>query len=359
MSDTIDKRTAKNEQPPLTSTPRTCVLLIQLGTPDSPKTSDVRRYLSEFLNDPRVIDLPYLLRKILVNLIIVPFRAPQSAKIYKELWDLSAGESPLMTHTENVKQLLQKRFENSTIDIRFAMRYQNPSMDSVLAEIKNENFDQIILLPLFPQYASASTGSAIEKALKIIQTWWVIPQVKVINQFWDAEGYTDSIVERSKAFDLASYDHILFSYHGLPDRHVDKVYDGSDLCSDQPCEEELNSLNKFCYKATSYATTRLIAQKLNLSAADYTVCFQSRLDKKWLRPFSDEVVAEWAEKGAQKLLVFSPAFVADCLETLVEIGVEYQEIFEEKGGKKIDLVPSSNDHPVFIDCLETLIKKQL
>ena len=337
---------------------KTCVLLIQLGTPDSPKTNDVRRYLFEFLNDPRVIDLPFLLRMFLVNLIIVPFRAPKSAKIYKELWDLSEGESPLMVHTESVQKLLQERLEGD-VHIEYAMRYQNPSMDKVLAKIQKVNYDRIIILPLFPQYASASTGSAIEKALRIIKSWWVIPEIKVVNQFWDSEGYINSIVERSKAFDLASYDHILFSYHGLPDRHVDKVYEGSDLCSDQPCESEINHLNKFCYKATSYATTRLIAQKLNLKESDYTVCFQSRLNKKWLTPFSDEVVEEWAKKGAKKLLVFSPAFVADCLETLVEIGVEYQEIFEEHGGIKVDLVPSSNDHPEFINCLETLVKDNL
>ncbi len=334
---------------------KTCVLLLQLGTPDSPKTRDVRKYLSEFLNDPRVIDLPYISRKILVNAFIVPFRAPKSAKIYKELWDLSNGESPLLMHTQNVQELLQNRLDGSEYTVEFAMRYQNPSMESVLEKIRKANYDRIILLPLFPQYASASSGSAIEKAMNIIRKWWVVPEIKIISQFWDEEGYINSVVERSKEFDLGSYDHILFSYHGLPNRHVDKVYEGSDLCSDQPCETELNESNKFCYKATSYATTRLIAEKLNLNEADYTVCFQSRLDKKWLTPFSDQVVEEWAQKGAKKLLVFSPAFVADCLETLIEIGVEYQEIFEEKGGTKVDLVPSCNDHPEFISCLEKLI----
>ena len=338
---------------------RTCVLLLQLGTPDSPSTSDVRRYLSEFLNDPRVIDLPYLARKLLVNGIIVPFRAPKSAKIYKELWDVSNGVSPLMTHTQNVKTLLQDKFNDQEVHIEFAMRYQNPSMDSVMHKVQKENFDHIVILPLFPQYASASSGSAIDKALKIIRSWWVIPKISVVNQFWDEEGYLNSIVERSKAFNFSEYDHILFSYHGLPNRHVDKVYEGSDLCSDQPCEDELNSKNKFCYKATAFATTRLIADKLNLKESDYTVCFQSRLDKKWLTPFSDQVVEDWAKKGAKKLLVFSPAFVADCLETLIEIGSEYQEIFEEFGGQKVDLVPSNNDHPEFINCLENLINKEL
>ena len=338
---------------------KTGVLLIQLGTPDSPSTSDVRTYLTEFLNDRRVIDIPWLARKILVNGIIVPFRAPKSAKIYKELWEHGKGKSPLLTHTQTVQKLVQERFNATEVTIEMAMRYQNPSMDSVLERMRKVNYDQLIILPLFPQYASASSGSAIEKAMSIISKWWVIPEVKIISQFWDKDGYIDSIVDRAKSFDWKEYDHVLFSYHGLPERQVDKVYDGSDLCSDQPCESEMNDANKFCYKATSYATTRLIAEKLQIPEEKYTVCFQSRLDKKWLTPFSDKIVEEWGKKGAKKLLVFSPAFVADCLETIIEIGGEYQEIFEENGGEKVQLVPSSNDHPRFIDCLVSLIEERL
>lgn len=338
---------------------KTCVLLLQLGTPDSPKTSDVRRYLSEFLNDERVIDVPWLLRKILVNGVIVPFRAPKSAKIYKELWEIGNGQSPLLTHSLNVKEKLQHHFDNTEITIEMAMRYQNPSMDSVLEKIRLFNYDQIIIFPLFPQYASASSGSAMKKAMRIIQNWWVIPEIKIISQFYTNEGYINSIIENSKEYDLSSYDHILFSFHGLPERQVDKVYEGKDLCGDQPCESEINEKNKFCYKATSYATARLIADKLNLKESDYTVCFQSRLTKKWLLPFSDKVVEEWGKKGAKKLLVFSPAFVADCLETIIEIGTEYQEIFEEYGGEHVHLVKSSNDHPLFIEGLINEIKERL
>lgn len=338
---------------------KTGVLLIQLGTPDSPKTRDVRKYLTEFLNDPRVIDIPWIARKILVNGIIVPFRAPKSAKIYKELWDLSAGVSPLMTHTKHVQSLLQESFQNDHVTVEMAMRYQNPSMESVLERMHHANYDQLIILPLFPQYASASTGSAVEKAMDIIRKWWVIPEIKIINQFYDNEGYIDSIVDNAQSFNLSEYDHILFSYHGLPERQVDKVYEGTDLCSDQPCESEINEANKFCYKATSFATTRLIAEKIGLKEDQYTVCFQSRLDKKWLTPFSDKVVEEWGKKGAKKLLVFSPAFVADCLETLIEIGEEYQEIFEEHGGEKVQLVPSSNSHPLFVKGLEKLIREKM
>jgi len=335
------------------------VLLLQLGTPDSPKTSDVRKYLTEFLNDPRVIDIPWLARKILVNGIIVPLRAPKSAKIYKELWEHGNGVSPLLSHSKTVQEKLQKAFVNTNVTIELAMRYQNPSMELVLERMRLANYDKIILLPLFPQYASASSGSAIEKAMGIIKKWWVIPEISIVSQFWDNQGYIDSVVDRAKAFNLNDYDHILFSYHGLPERQVDKVYEGSDLCGEQPCETEVNEKNKFCYKATSFATTRLIANKLHLSESSYTVCFQSRLDKKWLTPFSDKVVEEMAKKGAKKLLIFSPAFVADCLETIIEIGTEYQEIFEKYGGESVQLVPSSNDHPSFISGLVELITERL
>jgi protoporphyrin/coproporphyrin ferrochelatase len=338
---------------------KTAVLLIQLGTPDSPKTSDVRRYLSEFLNDPRVIDLPWLARKLLVNGIIVPFRAPKSAKIYKELWDLGKGQSPLLVHTQKVQEKLKVRLKSSNVDVYMAMRYQNPSMADVMEEMRALHYDHVIVLPLFPQYASASSGSAIERAMKIMSTWWTTPEISIVNQFWDNSGYIDSIVERSKAFNLKDYDHILFSYHGLPEKHVDKVYEGDNLCSEAPCETEINDKNSLCYKATSYATTRLIADKLGLKEEDYTVCFQSRLDKKWLTPFSDKVVEEQGRRGAKKILAFSPAFVADCLETVIEIGHEYQDIFEDHGGEKIQLVPSSNDHERFIDGLEEIIRKKL
>ncbi|MNJ82727.1 Ferrochelatase [compost metagenome] len=336
---------------------KTGVLLIQLGTPDSPKNSDVRRYLKEFLMDPRVIDIPFFSRLLLVRGIIVPFRTPKSAKIYKELWELGKGKSPLLTYTESVKNLLQKRFETEDITVEMAMRYQNPSMDSVLERMRKANYDQIIILPLFPQYASASTGSAVDKAMEIIQKWWVIPEIKIVSQFYNHEGYIDSIVERAKEFDIASYDKIMFSYHGLPERQVDKVYENG-LCSDHDCEKGMTDENKFCYKATSYETTRLIAAKLGLTEDQYTVSFQSRLDEKWIQPFSDKVIEQWGKEGKKRVLAFSPAFVADCLETLIEIGGEYQEIFEEHGGEKVQLVPSSNDHPRFIDCLEDLIRSK-
>ena len=338
---------------------KTAVLLINLGTPDSPSVSDVRKYLFEFLNDPRVIDIPAIARFILVNLIIVPFRAPKSAKIYEELWvnnSLPGGikGSPILYYGNSVRDKLQNALGNE-FDVYLAMRYKNPSVDDVLAEMYKKNYEKLLVIPLFPQYASATTGSIIDKVMKRMSKWWVIPEVKFISQFYDNEGYINTVVEQAKKYNLDEYDHVLFSYHGLPVRQVDKVYKDGTLCEEHNCETEINETNKFCYKAACYATTRLIVNKLNLPAEKHAVCFQSRLDKKWLEPFADKVIIEQAKKGAKKLLVFSPAFVADCLETLIEIGVEYQKLFEEHGGEKVQLVESLNDHPMWIETLKEIV----
>lgn len=343
---------------------RTGILLLQLGTPDSPSTRDVRTYLREFLSDPRVIDLPWIARTVLVNAIIAPFRAPKSAKIYRELWQLGSGRSPLLTHTENTRLRLQERMDihaaktGETVEVEMAMRYQNPSMESVMERMHQAAYDRIIIIPLFPQYASASTGSAIEKVFDIMRHWWVIPHVDIVSQFYDHDGYLDSITARAASFALDSYDHILFSYHGLPERHVDKVYQ-QGRCSDRDCANEITPENGWCYKATCYATSRLLAEKLGLNEDRYTVTFQSRLSKQWIEPFSDKVLEKLALDGAKRVLVFSPAFVADCLETLIEIGSEYQTLFRQQGGETVDLVPSSNDHFRFIDCLESLVIQRM
>ena len=331
---------------------KTTVLLVNLGTPDSPSTGDVRSYLAQFLNDPRVVDLPWLLRKILVNLIIVPFRAPKSAEIYRKLW--TEEGSPIVTHGEHVQKLLQEKLgEKYTVEL--AMRYKNPSIPDVLERIRKSNPDRIVVLPLFPQYASASTGSALEEVMDVVKRWWVIPEIRFISQYWDHPAFVRALVERGKEYDWREYDHVLFSYHGLPERQVDKVY-GDGLCKDRDCEHEITPENKYCYKATCYGTTRLLAEGLGIPEEMYTVCFQSRLDKKWLEPFADKLVEEHAKKGSKKLLVFSPSFVADCLETTIEIGDEYQQLFVENGGEKVQLVESLNDHPAWIEALEALVK---
>lgn len=335
---------------------KTTVLLINLGTPDSPKTSDVRRYLSEFLNDERVIDIPYIPRKLLVNGIIVPFRAPKSAKVYQELFELYNGVMPIKMYGEKVKAKLQAALpENYTVEL--AMRYQNPSLDSVLTKIRANLPEELIILPLFPQHASSSGGSAIDKTLSIISKWWAIPHLRVIADFFNHPKYIKAVAEKAKDYDFNAYDKIMFSYHGTPVRHLDKVYVDQD-CPRDTCNSELNEENRYCYEAQCYATTRALAQELGLAKDQYEVVFQSRLGRaEWIQPYAEPRVEEIAEQGAKKLLFFSPAFVADCLETDIEIGREYEEVFQEHGGEKLDLVPCVNDSDLFIEALHDIILK--
>jgi ferrochelatase len=332
--------------------PEIGVLLMNVGTPDSPSVGDVRKYLSQFLNDPRVIDIPWLARKILVNAIIVPFRAPKSAKIYKQMW--TDEGSPLLIHSENFKNGLQADL-GEKYQVEIAMRYQSPSVEEGLEKLRKNNPKKIIVVPMYPQYASSSTGTCIEEVMRIASKWWVIPEMVFVSQFYELEGYVDGFVKRAKQFDLDSYDHILFSYHGLPIRQLDKVYD-EGLCDDRNCEHGVHGENQYCYKAACYESTKMIAQKLGLSEDRYTTSFQSRLDDKWIKPYSDKVVEAKAKEGAKKLLIFSPAFVADCLETLIEIGDEYDEIFKEHGGEKVDLVPSLNDDPDWVKAFANYIR---
>ena len=329
---------------------------MNLGTPDSPSVKDVRKYLKEFLNDPRVIDLPWLKRKLLVNLIIVPLRAPKSAKEYEKLWKQGNGASPLLTYGLSIEKKL-KELIGDKAGVHFGMRYQNPSMEKVLAEMRLENYERIVLFPLYPHYASASTGSTIEKALDIMSKWWAIPEIEIIGQFYNDPGFISSIVSNTKDFDLDNYDHILFSYHGLPERQLDKVYVNGKECADHDCESGVSDGNELCYKATCYETTKLIAEKLKLDPSKYSTAFQSRLGKDpWIQPFSDVVIEELAKSGKKKLLVFSPAFVADCLETTIEIGEQFLELFKEHGGDQLDLVPSLNDNDDWVNYLANKIK---
>tara|TARA_X000000368_G_C23010010_1_gene703053 strand:+ start:177 stop:1190 length:1014 start_codon:yes stop_codon:yes gene_type:complete len=323
------------------------LLLINLGTPDSPSYWHVFKYLRQFLSDEKVLDINPILRFLLVNFIICPFRSFSSAKIYKKVWSEQYG-SPLLYNTEQLTQVLQKKLPN--VNVKFAMRYQSPSIKSVLDEILNENPDELIILPLFPHYAAATTGSVYKEVSRCLGEKWVIPNVTFINQFYDNPLFINAWVDKAKKFDMASYDKIIFSYHGVPNSHVDNVYSDS-LCSDNDCELGITNKNKYCYKATVYETTKLIANKLGLDESQYEVTFQSRLTNKWLDPFTDKVLEELPSKNQKKVLVFSPAFTADCLETIIEIGDEYQELFIDAGGEILDYVPSLNFSDMWAESL--------
>ena len=326
------------------------LLLINLGTPDDPGYFSVFKYLRQFLMDPKVITVPYILRFILVSLIIVPFRAFSSGKIYKKIW--TEDGSPLIVNTSALADKVSKKVPH--IEVEFAMRYQSPSIEDKLKKLISQNLDEIIILPLFPQYSTATTGSVFDEISRVLKKQSVTPSIKFINQFYEQESFIDSWEDKLKSFDVDKYDHILFSYHGLPTKAIDDIYDDS-LCADNNCENKITNENKFCYKATCYETTRLIASRFNLPSDKYTVSFQSRLTKNWIEPFTDEVLEDFPSKGVKNILVLSPAFTADNLETLYEIDDEYKELFIENGGKSLTMVPSLNDSSKWVDSIVKII----
>ncbi len=332
---------------------KTTVLLINLGTPDSPKTGDVRKYLREFLNDSRVIDLPWLGRKLLLNLVILPFRSPKSAALYKELWTIDG--SPLLINTKTFSKGLQKEL-GDTYSVEMGMRYGKPALSGALEKIKQKQSERIILVPLYPQYASSTTGSSLQKAIKIISKWKQIPDVKIIHHFHNHPGFIEAFIHRIKQYKPQNYDHIIMSYHGLPLKHINDTHAGND-CEAMGCLDKRDDKNNYCYLASCYETSRLLAEKLNLKYQDYTVCFQSRLSKNWTKPFTDEVVREQAKKGKKRLLVISPAFVTDCLETIHELGRELNEDFIMNGGEQLTLVESLNGLPQWVEAMAGMLKR--
>ena len=330
----------------------TAVILINVGTPDSPSVKDVRRYLTEFLNDPRVIDLPWLLRKILVNLIILPFRATKSAKLYKLIW--TDKGSPLMFHSKNVRDKLQDQLGDNKYTVFVAMRYANPNIRDVLKQIGTSGFSKLIVVPMFPHYASSSSGTAIRAVMEQIKNWNVIPEVRFVGQFYDNPQFIEAFADRIRSYHPEKYDHVIFSYHGLPVRHMDRVHHGIE-CSGCTCHKQIPSHGAFCYRATTYETTRLLTACLGLPEGKFSQSFQSRLSDKWLKPYTDQLLQQKAGEGVRNLLIVAPAFVADCLETTVELGIDYKSQFLKAGGENLDYVESLNDSPDWIDTLRHII----
>ncbi|MDB5132473.1 MAG: hemH [Mucilaginibacter sp.] len=332
------------------------VLLVNLGTPDSPETKDVRRYLGEFLMDPRVIDINAFSRALLVKGIIVPFRSPKSAKLYKTIWSDETG-SPLLHYSKLQLKLLRERLGDD-YQVELAMRYQNPSIESALKKLKAGLVDSIQVIPLFPQYASASTGSVYDKVMQLLAEWPTKPSISFINSFHDNELMIETFANNAKKYQPETFDHILFSFHGLPQRQLIKSDHTHNHClKTSDCCAVLTDANKFCYSAQSHHTARLIAEKLNIPKEKYTICFQSRLGSDpWVQPYTTEVVAKLANEGKKRLLVFCPAFVADCLETVYEVTEEYGGEFKALGGEHVQLVESLNDASTWIEALEQMVK---
>ncbi len=335
---------------------KTGILLINLGTPDSPSTGDVRRYLREFLMDRRVIDIHPVSRWLLINLIIAPTRAPKSAKLYEQIWTKEG--SPLLVHGLALKEKLQQALGNEYV-VAFGMRYQKPSLRSALEELRKARVDKIVAVPLYPQYASSSTGSTVEKLMEEFKSWEVTPEVKIISRFHHRTEYLDAVVASAQGFDPAAYDHVLFSFHGLPERHITKsdTHYGDGKCVFGACCETPREGNQYCYRANCVQTANALASRLSIPKEKFSISFQSRLGRDpWVKPYSDHELIRLAKEGKKKVLAFSPAFVADCLETVHEIGTEYNELFREHGGEKVQLVPSLNSRPEWVEGLKRIIE---
>jgi protoporphyrin/coproporphyrin ferrochelatase len=333
----------------------TGILIVNLGTPDAPTRSAVYRYLKQFLLDPRVIDINAIARNALVRGIIAPFRSGKSAAAYRQLW-LENG-SPLKIYGVGLTQQIQDILGEQYV-VRLAMRYQNPSIESAIRELMQAKVQKIKVFTLFPQYASATTGSVHEEVMRVLAKQQIIPSIEFVSSYATWSPMVDIFVNNARRFDLSSYDHILFSYHGVPQRHLRKGDDFNHCLRSPDCCQTLTPTNQFCYSAQCYATTHAIVNQLNIDKDRYTVCFQSRLGRDpWTQPYTVKVIEQLAkEKGAKRLLVFCPAFTADCLETTIEIGDEYKEDFEKWGGEHLDLVESLNDSPAWAKAIAEALK---
>lgn len=314
--------------------------LLQLGTPDSPSTGDVRRYLNEFLMDRRMIALPYPLRLLLVKGIITLFRAPKSAEAYQAVWMKEGG--PLYAYTVRLQKKLQALVGDNT-KVELGMRYGNPSMKDAWQRIKKQNPDEVILFPLFPQYASSSTGSALERAYELIAKEEKIPSMRVVSDFYEHPDFINCFIELGKEYAAKDYEHVLFSFHGLPEKYLKKAHPVC-IAKDYSCCAEVTYKNRYCYRAQSVQTAELIRQGLGIPKDRTTLCFQSRLGPtKWIEPYTDEEIIKLAKKGIKRLAVFCPSFVTDCLETLEEIQIRAKEDFVAAGGHDLIMIPALND----------------
>lgn len=329
------------------------ILLVNLGTPNAPTRGSVYKYLKQFLLDPRVIDIAWLPRNLLVRGIIAPFRSGASAKLYQQLW--TEEGSPLKVYGKRVEKLLQDSLGEDYV-VKLAMRYQRPSIMSGIKYLLDKKVNEIIVFPMFPQYASATTGSVHEEVMRCIKGEQSIPNLKFINSYYDNEQVIGIYADNALKMGIENYDHFIFSFHGIPQRQLIKADRCNHCLKQEDCCQSIAEHNQFCYSAQCYATAFAIAKRMGLEPNDYTVAFQSRLGKDpWTQPYTSTVIEDMAKNDKKKLLVFSPAFVADCLETTIEIGVEYQEEFEEFGGEKIDLVPSLNEDPRWVAAIKQIV----
>jgi ferrochelatase len=322
---------------------------MNLGSPDSTSTRDVHRYLMEFLMDGRVIDYPWLFRKILVGGIIVPFRAAKSAEAYKTIW--TKDGSPLVVLTHRLRQALQQQVD---APVEIAMRYGNPSMKEAYDQLikRTPGLEQVIAVPLYPHYAMSSYETAVEHARRVHRENKYTFELRFIPPFYNETHYLSALSGHIRPWLEQDFDHILFSYHGLPGRHIKKSdLTGCHCLQSADCCETPSPAHAHCYRHQCFTTTRKIVEILGIPADKHSISFQSRLGKGWLEPFTDIRLAEMPAEGIKKLLVICPAFVSDCLETLEEIAMRGRETFMESGGETYRMIPCLNTDPGWVTAI--------
>ena len=325
------------------------VLLVNLGTPRSPSVQDVRRYLNEFLMDPHVLNLPWPARRLIVSGFILPFRPRGSAAAYASIWgeEGSAAGSPLLRHTEVLGAALDERIDASCA---VAMRYGEPSIAGAVQRLAAGGCTELLLVPLFPQHADSTRTTVIEAVRRHLPTSM---KLDVLPPFYDRKGYIDCQADLIERHLPPDWDHLLLSYHGLPERHITQADPTGAHCLANPdCCERTSAAHATCYRHQCYATAKALTARLALGADRVTVSFQSRLGRlPWLTPYTDQVLAELPGRGIRRLAVYCPSFVADNLETLEEIGMQGRDVFEQAGGESLTLIPCLNASPDWVEAL--------
>ncbi len=327
----------------------TGILLINLGTPQSPQISDVRAYLDEFLMDAYVIDSPWWLRRLLVSAFILPFRPRQSAANYARIW--RPDGSPLLIESTRLAEAVAARVP---CPVALAMRYGQPSIDTALTQLREKGVERLVVMPLYPHYADSTVTTSVEA----VKRQWRDTEPTVVPPFYDHPGYVAALAASIRTHLTAPWDHLLLSYHGLPERHLTRADPTGNHClSSAACCDEPSNAHATCYRHQVYATSKAVARALTLDPDTYSVSFQSRLGRlPWLQPYTDQRLVELAEQGVRRLVVACPAFVADNLETLEEIGIQGRETFRQAGGESLTLVPCLNADPAWVEVLVNLLK---
>jgi ferrochelatase len=328
-------------------------LLINLGSPESPNPKDVKKYLGEFLMDERVIDLAKPLRTFLVKGIILNTRPKKSAKAYKKIWWKEG--SPLIVLSQRLQEAVQKKV---SVPIGLAMRYGTPSIEQGIKELVDQGVDEIMLIPLYPQFAMATTETILVLAENIRDEKYPDLEFTVLPPFYNHSDYVRVLSESIQEYlSDKDWEHLLFSYHGIPERHIRKSDVTKSHCKiDKSCCQTASKAHQYCYRHQCYETTRQVAEYLGLKEDRFSTSFQSRLGvDPWLQPYTDQTVARFAKKGTKKMAIVTPAFVSDCLETLEEIGMEAVEDFEEKGGEELHVVPCINTRKDWVNVMSRWI----